>query len=169
MNLSSKIWIAVLAVLIVAVNGLTVFYIIPKDDPTKETATENTSLFGTPSEIVLYKGDKKCIVAPTDKAFQTILVLNEKRASFAEYFITLPTIISEDSENLYLEYHYEDPYSFSFPLQLETQSLQTQKISFALSGNDSSSFTIDTNEGTLSLGTLNIDATLIELAKELLP
>lgn len=168
MRLHNKIRIILLSILILIVNGLTVFYLIPQSDRTENSSGHNTSLFGNPSEILIRNGDQEKLLLPTDDAYKKILSMNEQRASFATYFFEDRIALSKEKGSLYMEYRYATPHSITIPQRLENKTFKTQQICFSLTGSDSTRFSIITNGKERSFETLNIDADLIELSKKLL-
>ena len=166
MKSKNKILICILSILILAVNGLTVFYLFPRKDSAKEVSTDNPDFFGTPCEISICKDDHKVTIHPEDEAFEKILRMNEKRTAFTDSFFEDVAATAENT--LSIEYCYDEPFSLLLPINLETKSYNTEKICFYLKGSNSTNFSIQTENTEIMIGTLSIDTELIEFSEEIL-
>ena len=141
---SKKLWIVVLAVLIAAVNIVTIIYSVNKfSKPSKY------EIFKTPDSIVLHYQKKSLELYPDDSRFNEIVTLNRKRADAVDiykegdfgnaYFAyDNPEDNINDINNLkdfYIEYRYDDAEKFSVYTQTGgKKSIESDRVYYILTG-----------------------------------
>ena len=158
-------WIIILIICIVVINGITITKWIKTNRSTEDVLNKNDYFFGNPIKIIFHYKGKTAEIYPDAEVFHEILVVNEKRTDYTEYFTEISTVVVEDEEGLYMEYCYDTPFRFVVPLQYGNEMIETTRICFSLSGADGSCLSVDTAEGTIVLGQLNPNLELIELAR----
>ncbi len=173
---SKKLWIVVLAVLIAAVNIVTVIYSVNKfSKPSKY------EIFKTPDSIVLHYQKKSLELYPDDSRFNEIVTLNRKRADAVDiykegafgnaYFAyDNPEDNINDINNLkdfYIEYRYDDVEKFSVYTQTGgKKSIESDRVYFILTGEYANEVYISKANnipGIITVGGLISNAELIKL------
>ena len=173
---SKKLWIVVLAVLIAAVNAVTVIYSVNKfSKPSKY------EIFKTPDSIVLHYQKKSLELYPDDSRFNEIVTLNRKRADAVDIykegdFGTVYRAYDNPEDNIndinnlkdfYIEYRYDDDEKFSVYTQTGgKKSIESDRVYFILTGEYANEVYISKANnipGIITVGGLISNAELIKL------
>ncbi|MBR6806973.1 MAG: hypothetical protein IKM46_01190 [Clostridia bacterium] len=165
-----------LAVLIVAVNALTLIIVLQKrsseslqsdeTEVSEETEIASDISFGSPAEIILYGNGKEVSFSDGDSEFIRIYELNKNRNQNLSEYIPPKDSYDPSAISAYkIKYVYDHDFVFS-PKNYST--FMVREIYFVLTGAHHGTLAFDVNGAPLILGGLPVSPELNEFVKELL-
>lgn len=157
---SKNVLIVILIMLILAVNIFTIFILLKKP---KTTFAVN--LLGNPTSIAVNSNGFEKTVTSEMKSYTEILKFSEQSYQLVDYFELIENIDFEN-DSVWLEYRYDSPYKLMLKLSHEIRAVETKRVTIILTGEYSGTVIIDTEDGKITVGTLNIGADFIYYAKE---
>ena len=172
-----KLWIVVLAILIIAVNAVTAVRLI-----NRFSKPDILAVFKTPDSIVLCENGKIVEISRNDESFDRIISLNKSRADIVQGYLMaefgnleydyMEGEIDKNDINaigdLYIKYVYDKPYKFDIETNFGRESVAAKSISFILTGEFGSQIYIEKEQGHVTLGYLNTSSELINLVRDAL-
>ena len=155
----------VIIVAIVVINVLTAIKLINHFN--KESVTHE-DIFSAPSEIVLHNGAKECSVYPDDDNFEKIVEFNEESSKYIEYYTPLSNVSLESVDAIWMEYKFgQDNRELIIPFDLEKRYVIAKRMCIILTGEYNGYICIDTPEGQMTIGRLNITSDYISLVENI--
>lgn len=152
--MKSKIFITLLIIFIIAVNALTVFWLVrdkEKTAPTSQDALQK--IFAEPTEIAVVRDGEKTVLS--EDKYKQVLSLLENSHRYIESFDNISSFSGTDK--LSLELNYDKTHTFKYGGFEYTAS--SIKINLY---NGAGDMLLQTEDGSVALGYLNITAELIE-------
>lgn len=142
--------------------------LITKTNTQSEQTIKDDKLFSKqPSGITVYGYDRSVELMPTDKEFDQIISLNKNGNKFVERYSVADGIPVKNSDTVYIEYRFDDNHSFELITDDGEKQIQTDKMCFFVSDDMCGYVSIDTPDGTLTVGTLNVSTELIDFARDI--
>lgn len=171
------VWIALIVVLIIAVNTVTVIRLI-----NRFSKPDILAVFKTPDSISLCENGKSIEIGSDDESFDRIISLNKSRADIVQGYLMaefgnleydyMEGEIDKNDINaigdLYIKYVYDKPYKFEIETNFGRESVAAESISFILTGEFGSQIYIEKEQGHVTLGYLNTSSELINLVRDAL-
>ena len=172
-----SVWIALIVVLIIAVNTVTVIRLIDRF-----SKPDILAVFKTTYSIILCENGKSVEIGKNDEKYDKIVTLNKSRADIVQGYlmaefgsISYDYMEGEIDKNdinaigdLYIKYVYDKPYKFDIETNFGRESVAAKSISFILTGEFGSQIYIEKEQGHVTLGYLNVSSELINLARDIL-
>lgn len=160
---NKKLLITILLLLIVVVNCITVCVIVNYFN------YKNVhSIFEKPDFITISNGEISVDISPDDESFNDIVDLNSKRSDETEFLVEYDTVNTNILDDICIIYNYNKRRTILVDMLMEQATFKTKKISFILTGKESSQVHISIKNRVVVLGALNSNSDLTNLVKEIL-
>ena len=158
--MKSKIFITILIVLIIAVNGLTVFWLV-RDKNKAENIPEKSDavvqpIFGQPTEITVVN-DGKTTVLPQQE-YKDVLSLLENSHKYVESFVGIDAFSDTDKLTVCLAYGKAHTFKYG-EFEYDVTGIKINLY------NAEGDMLLQTDDGDVALGYLNITAELVTAVK----
>lgn len=158
--MKSKIFITILIVLIIAVNGLTVFWLV-RDKNKAENIPEKSDaavqpIFGKPAEITIVNDGKTTALSP--KEYKDVLSLLENSHKYVEAFVGIDAFSGADKLTVCLIYDKAHTFKYG-EFEYDVTGIKINLY------NAEGDILLQTDNGDVALGYLNITAELVNAVK----
>ncbi len=161
---------ALLIIAIIAVNVVTVVYLISNNAPDSETDNGEVELSHVPDTMIIHgeNGESYRSDGVHSNRIIDIATTNKSRNAAGEYFMEYDSITPNETGAVYVEYLFDENVTFAVDLQFERRIITTKQIYFIMTGEYNGMFCVNTDEGLKTFGRLNPDQYLLEIVVETL-